>query len=114
MVSILRLFKKKEQSPLIERLIHIDGFLIDLRFDKKPLPHMYKYNGINLHRYMDRLFSLHPISKLNSKQSVALCDIRLKYFEKLVDESINNVVLKEITKLLGDGQSLPSNLLDFG
>jgi len=106
--------KGKQQEPVIDRLINVNGVFVDSHFDKPPLPELFEFEGCVFYRYMDRLFSSVPITKLNSKESVQLCDVRLKYFDNLIDHQLNGSVVDEIKNILNKDQSKRGNILDFG
>ncbi|GGD64340.1 hypothetical protein GCM10011514_30370 [Emticicia aquatilis] len=108
-------------SSLIKKLVnsnghsleYIDGFYVDKNLHRKPLPSVIFHHGKLYYRYMDRIFSPTPIKKMEAKQSMLMCEIRLKYFDEFVDDAYNLKVINEFISYIPPNKHR-LNILDFG
>ena len=94
-------------------------FLVDVRFDPSRLgPKTIQIEGLRYHRFMDYVYLPKPPQELAPEEVVALCDLRIEIFDRVVDKSLNRRIVacmaEGVRQEVGDALPVITKVLDFG
>ncbi len=105
-------------SNIVEQLQKIDDFYVCTRFTEDMIGPPTVYIGDELYfRFMNFIYSPQPTESLTTEQVKKICDIRLEYFDELVNYQLNSVMVDTITDCVVEQNSHHVSLLkalDFG
>lgn len=94
-------------------------FLVDVHFDSaRRGPKIVQVDGQAYFRFMDYIYLPKQPDELSPEQVVALCDLRMELFEKIVDKALNRRVVYcmvgGVQRILGPRFNKQLRVLDFG
>lgn len=105
-------------SKIIDQLQKIDDFYVCTRFGEDMIgPPVVSIGDEVYFRFMNYIFLPQPPESLTTEQVKRICDVRLEYFDELVNFHLNSSVVSSITDCVAAKQSFPDSslkALDFG
>jgi SAM-dependent methyltransferase len=105
-------------SKIIDQLQKIDDFYVCTRFGEDMIgPPVVSIGNDVFFRFMNYIFLPQPPESLTPEQVKKICDVRLEYFDELVNYHLNSSVVDSITDCVAAKQSFPVSsmkALDFG
>jgi SAM-dependent methyltransferase len=105
-------------SKIVEQLQKIDDFFICTSFTEDMIgPPVVRIGNDVFFRFMNYIFLPQPPESLTTEQVKRICDVRLEYFDELVNHQLNASVVDSITNCVRARQALPVTslkALDFG
>jgi SAM-dependent methyltransferase len=105
-------------ANIVEQLQKIDDFYVCTKFTEDMIGPPMACLGNELYfRFMNFIYLPQPPESLTTEQVKKICDVRLEYFDKLVNYQLNSTVVDTITDCVAAKHShpLPSlKALDFG
>lgn len=103
-------------NNIVEQLQKIDDFYICTRFTEDMIgPSKASIRGEVFFRFMNFIYLPQPVESLTSRQVEQVCNVRLEYFDELVNYQYNSSVVDIISNCVTSTCSiLPSRALDFG
>ena len=106
-------------DDFLDRIEKRNGFLIDRRFDSTRLgPKIADLDGRRYYRFMDYIYLPKAPQQLSPDEVMAVCDFRIEVFDKIVDKSLNHLVMASIVDTVrerfGTALPIPLKVLDFG
>ena len=107
------------RGELLGCLENHHGFLVDVRFDLSRLgPKTIQVEGRRYHRFMDYVYLPKTPQELAPEEVVALCDLRIEIFDRVVDKSLNRCIVacmaESVRQQAGDTLPAITEVLDFG
>lgn len=86
-------------SKIAEKLVPVDDFYICTQFTPDMIgARIVTINGIVYHRFMNYIFSPQPPESLDTEKIRKICDLRLEYFDKLVDRELNRYAVESVVR----------------
>ncbi len=105
-------------SNIVEHLQKIDDFYVCTRFTEDMIGSPIVYIGDKVYfRFMNFIYLPQPPESLTTEQVKKICDVRLEYFDELVNYQLNSAVVDTITDCVAAKHSHPVpslKALDFG
>jgi SAM-dependent methyltransferase len=105
-------------SNIFEQLQKFDDFYVCTKFTEDMIgPSVVSIDDDVYFRFMNYIFLPQPPESLTTEQVKRICDVRLEYFDELVNYQLNSSVVDSITDCVEAKQSIlvPSlKALDFG
>ena len=105
-------------SKIVEQLQKIDDFFVCTSFTEDMIgPPVVSIGNDVFFRFMNYIFLPQPPESLTTEQVKRICDVRLRYFDELVNHQLNASVVDSITNCVEANQSIPVTslkALDFG
>jgi SAM-dependent methyltransferase len=105
-------------SNIFEQLKKFDDFYVCTRFTEDMIgPPVVSIDDDVYFRFMNYIFLPQPPESLTTEQVTRICDVRLEYFDELVNYHLNSSVVDSITDCVAAKQSIPVpslKALDFG
>src|SRR6266851_7997033 len=120
MALILMKMKPINQLPsnIREQLRRIGDFYICTQFSKDLIGDpMVKIGKDVYYRYMNFLYLPKPPESLTTEQIIEVCDVRIEYFNEIVDQKYNRQMIANIINCLSPNLisvDAPIKVLDFG
>jgi ubiquinone/menaquinone biosynthesis C-methylase UbiE len=103
---------------IVERLQRIDDFYICTEFTEDMISSpVVSINGEVYFRFMNFIYLPQPPESLTAEQIKKICDVRLEYFDKLVNYQLNSSVVDSIANCVVAKHTTPLpclKALDFG
>jgi SAM-dependent methyltransferase len=105
-------------SNIVEQLQKFDDFYVCTSFSEDMIgPPVASIDDDVFFRFMNYIFLPQPPESLTTEQVRRICDVRLEYFDELVNYHLNSSVVDSITDCVMARQSIPVTslkALDFG
>ena len=105
-------------SNIVEQLQKIDDFFVCTKFSEDMIgPPVVSIGDDVFFRFMNYIFLPQPPESLTTEQVKRICDVRLEYFDELVNYQLNSSVVDSIANCVAAKQPIPVpslKALDFG
>jgi ubiquinone/menaquinone biosynthesis C-methylase UbiE len=107
------------RDNFLDRIEKRNGFLIDQRFDPTRLgPKTADVDGRRYYRFMDYIYIPKPPQRLSPDEVMAVCDLRIEMFDRVVNKSLNQLVMSSmvdaVRRRFATTPPDPLMALDFG
>src|SRR5579863_10292963 len=100
-----------------EQLRHVDDFYVCSHFTEDMVGNTVVKIGDDVYyRFMDYMYLPQPTESLSVERVIQICDLRLEYFDDLVNRQLNDKVVANLVKCVVPGFANVSTVkaLDFG